>query len=176
MPQPQPGRACPRTSSRIECSAKPNSSSSRSRASPNAWPSAGAKSANTSIEVAAGSASQSPLPGGVSLISGTASSAGPASRAACSLAATSSAMSGVPVRVDGAGGHPGAAVDEGDDDDVPRAHGAVGGEAVARPAEVGLGALDDEGDLAVGRRRRQRLLDELLRRGSALIGRPPARC
>ena len=50
------------------------------------------------MEVDAGSASQSPAPAGFSLTSGTASSAGPASRAACSLAATSAATSGVPVR------------------------------------------------------------------------------
>src|SRR4051794_1011242 len=82
----------------MECSAKPNSSSSRSRAAPNASPSAGANSRKTSMEVSAGSTVQSPAPAGASLISGTASSAGPASRAACSLAATSSSMSGVPVR------------------------------------------------------------------------------
>src|SRR3712207_613736 len=82
----------------MPCSAKPNSSSPRSRAPPKASPSAGAKSRKTPIEVSAGSASQSPAPGGASLTSGTASSAGPASRAACSLAATSSSTSGLPVR------------------------------------------------------------------------------
>src|ERR687893_1163711 len=82
----------------MPCSAKPNSSSSRSRAPPKASPSAGAKSRKTPIEVSAGSASQSPAPGGASPTSGTASSAGPASRAACSLAATSSSTSGLPVR------------------------------------------------------------------------------
>jgi hypothetical protein len=82
----------------IECSAKPNSSSLRSRASPKASPSAGAKSPNTLIEVSAASASHGPDPGGTSLTRGIASSAGPASRAARSLACTRSAMSGVPVR------------------------------------------------------------------------------
>src|ERR671916_1417384 len=82
----------------MPCSAKPKSRSPRSRAAPKASPSAGAKSVNTSIEVSAGSASHSPAPAGASLSSGTASSAGPASRAACSLAATSAATSGVPVR------------------------------------------------------------------------------
>src|SRR5918997_1280270 len=82
----------------MPCSAKPNSSSARSRAPPKASPSAGAKSRKTPIEVSAGSASQSPAPGGASLTSGTASSAGPESRAACSLAATSSSTSGLPVR------------------------------------------------------------------------------
>jgi hypothetical protein len=65
----------------------------------------------------------------------------------------------------GAGGHAGPAVDERDDDDAPRAHRPVGGQAVARPAEVGLGALDDERDLAVCRRCRQGPLDDLLRSG-----------
>src|SRR5919206_1184148 len=82
----------------MACSAYPKSSSSRSRAPPKASPSAGANSANTSMEVSAASASQSPDPGGTSLTSGTASSAGPASRAACSLAATRSSTSGLPVR------------------------------------------------------------------------------
>src|SRR5918998_2776591 len=82
----------------MPCSAKPNSSSPRSRAPPKASPRAGAKSPKTPIEVSAGSASQSPAPGGASPTSGTASSAGPASRAACSLAATSSSTSGLPVR------------------------------------------------------------------------------
>src|SRR5918911_827935 len=82
----------------MPCSAKPKNRSSRSRAPPKASPSAGAKSRKTPIEVSAASASQSPAPGGASLTSGTASSAGPASRAACSLAATSSSTSGLPVR------------------------------------------------------------------------------
>src|SRR5918998_208811 len=63
----------------------------------------------------------------------------------------------------GAGGHPGPAVDERDDDDLPRAHRAVGGQAVLRPAQVGLGALHDEGDLPVGGGGGQRLLDDVLR-------------
>jgi hypothetical protein len=50
------------------------------------------------MEVSAGSSSQAPEPSGASLTRGIASSAGPASRAACSLAATSSATSGEPVR------------------------------------------------------------------------------
>src|SRR5919202_2451266 len=82
----------------MPCSARPKSSSSRSRAPPKASPSSGAKSRKTPMEVSAASASQSPAPGGASLTSGTASSAWPAPRAACSVAATSSPTSGLPVR------------------------------------------------------------------------------
>ena len=53
---------------------------------------------------------------------------------------------------------------------MPRAHRAVGRQAVGRPAEVGLGAVGDEGDLAVGGGGGQRPLDELL--GGAARHRP----